>query len=116
MGACWDVFFLRIVAPWKSQQEIKKIVDKRTDFEYRLQKSNVNREDFLRYVEYELALFQLMHKRKKQKGLMKFDPKIDFSGVRVFSWISVRLGLRFEMLIEFSNGQPSTSPGIWTCG
>jgi len=53
-----------------SRSEIKKIVEKRRAFEYRLI-SNPSKHDYLKYVEYETALEQLRRRRRNELGWKK---------------------------------------------
>lgn len=54
-------------------KELTVIIKKRTDFEYKLQKRIVEKEDILGYLEYELKLNQLRKKREKKLKLKKFS-------------------------------------------
>ncbi|EDO36982.1 predicted protein [Nematostella vectensis] len=54
-----------------TRTEIRSIIRKRTDFEYRLQKRIVQKQDFLRYMQYEINLDMLRKKRKLRLGLKK---------------------------------------------
>ncbi|XP_020606073.1 U3 small nucleolar RNA-associated protein 6 homolog [Orbicella faveolata] len=47
-----------------SSDEIRTIIRKRREFEYRLQKRIVQKTDFLRYMQYEINLDLLKKKRK----------------------------------------------------
>ncbi|KAK3754442.1 hypothetical protein QZH41_009215 [Actinostola sp. cb2023] len=49
----------------------RSIIKKRTDFEYRLQKRVPEKQDFLRYIQYEINLDILRKKRKLNLGLKK---------------------------------------------
>ena len=49
-----------------SRAELKEVVRRRRDFEYRLRRRRARKEDFLRYVEYELALEELRRLRKAE--------------------------------------------------
>ncbi|KAL9957450.1 hypothetical protein ACROYT_G039085 [Oculina patagonica] len=52
-----------------SSDEIKTIIRKRREFEYRLQKRIVQKTDFLRYMQYEINLVMLKKKRKLVRTL-----------------------------------------------
>ena len=54
-------------------KELTVIIKKRTDFEYKLQKRIVEKEDILNYLEYELKLNQLRKKREKKLKVKKFS-------------------------------------------
>lgn len=49
-----------------SKSEIREIVKKRRDFEYRLKRPSTIKEDYLRYIEYEKQLEALRKLRKKE--------------------------------------------------
>lgn len=49
-----------------SKQEIREIVKRRRDFEYCMKRPNPNKEDYLRYIEYEKQLEALRKLRKKE--------------------------------------------------
>lgn len=54
-----------------SSDEIRNIIRKRRDFEYRLQKRIVQKTDFLRYMQYEINLDMLKKKRKLRLGIKR---------------------------------------------
>lgn len=54
-----------------SSGEIRNIIRKRRDFEYRLQKRIVQKADFLRYMQYEINLDMLKKKRKLRLGIKR---------------------------------------------
>jgi len=55
-----------------SREELRIIIKKRTDFEYKLQKRVVEKHDILKYLEYELNLDLLLKKRLKRLKLKKY--------------------------------------------
>lgn len=50
--------------------EIKSIIKRRTEFEYALARRVVKKEDFLKYLEYEMNLEALRRKRVKRLSLI----------------------------------------------
>ncbi|KAJ7340514.1 U3 snoRNP protein [Desmophyllum pertusum] len=54
-----------------TSDEIRAIIRKRRDFEYRLQKRIVQKTDFLRYMQYEINLNMLKKKRKLRLGIKR---------------------------------------------
>ncbi|PFX20216.1 U3 small nucleolar RNA-associated protein 6-like [Stylophora pistillata] len=54
-----------------SSDEIRTIVRKRREYEYRLQKRIVQKSDFLRYMQYEINLDMLKKKRKSRLGIRR---------------------------------------------
>jgi len=60
-----------------SKGEIKMIVKKRTQFEYKLKRVGSTKEDYLRYLHYELNLNLLQKKRKKRVGIAKLPEKVE---------------------------------------
>ena len=53
-----------------THEEIRKIVQKRRDFEYALKRVPMRKHDGLRYVEYELTLDALRRKRHSVAGML----------------------------------------------
>ena len=51
-----------------AQAEIKAIIKKRNHFEYALKRIGSEKEDYLRYIQYEMNLNILQKKRKKKLG------------------------------------------------
>lgn len=49
-----------------TKEEIKAIVRQREDFEYKLQKMVRDKDDYLRYITYEMSLLQLLRMRRKK--------------------------------------------------
>lgn len=64
-----------------SKSEIREIVKKRRDFEYRLKRPSTIKEDYLRYIEYEKQLEALRKLRKKEivRRLKENNKKWSFS-------------------------------------
>lgn len=65
-----------------TQNEIKLIVKKRTDFEYALQRRQTQLIDFLRYIEYEQNLELLRQKRKKRLNITGKQTLSDYAGIQ----------------------------------
>jgi U3 small nucleolar RNA-associated protein 6 len=57
-----------------AQAEIKAIVKKRNHFEYALKRIGSEKEDYLRYIQYEMNLNILQKKRKKKLGTARPSP------------------------------------------
>ncbi|XP_065065902.1 U3 small nucleolar RNA-associated protein 6 homolog [Rhopilema esculentum] len=51
------------------KNELRTIVKKRTELEYKLQRRVVEKKDFLKYLEYELNVDSLRRKRMQRMGL-----------------------------------------------
>ncbi|EFX76504.1 hypothetical protein DAPPUDRAFT_226035 [Daphnia pulex] len=62
-----------------NDQEIKAIVKKRRDFEYKLQKHTKMKEDFLKYIQYEINLLTLVRIRRNKIGYQFKKPEIDYA-------------------------------------
>ena len=54
-----------------NQVEIKEIVRRRRDFEYKLKRRDSQKSEYLRYIAYESALDKLRARRKKRLGFGK---------------------------------------------
>lgn len=52
-----------------TSNEIKSILSKRTEFEYRLRKRQKSKDDFLRYIAYEESLLKLIRIRREKSTL-----------------------------------------------
>ncbi|XP_077980484.1 U3 small nucleolar RNA-associated protein 6 homolog [Glandiceps talaboti] len=65
-----------------SRGEIKAMVRKIQSHEYRLARQNKVREDFLRYIQYEINLLSLINKRRKRIGYFFKKAEIEFSIVQ----------------------------------
>ena len=61
--------------------EVRALVKKRRDFEFLLQRRAPRKEDYVRYIEYELKLEKLRKARTKRRGIHTSGPS-DFGGVR----------------------------------
>mmetsp|Transcript_11174 Transcript_11174/g.20771 ORF Transcript_11174/g.20771 Transcript_11174/m.20771 type:complete len:593 (-) Transcript_11174:3058-4836(-) len=85
-----------------SSEEIRSIVSKRRDHEYNLQRRAPRKEDFLRYIEYEISLERLRKKRKKRKGIKKSGLG-DSGGKKRIHFIYERSLRRFKGDIELWN-------------
>ncbi|KAG2501138.1 hypothetical protein HYH03_000955 [Edaphochlamys debaryana] len=87
-----------------TRAEIKKIVQKRQNFEYLLKRRAALKEDFYRYIEFEAKLEELRKYRKQQQGLKtKGDKKAkkkqslaDVAIVRRIHFIYERAGRKFR--------------------
>jgi hypothetical protein len=62
-----------------AQAEIKAIVKKRNHFEYALKRIGSEKEDYLRYIQYEMNLNILQKKRKKKLGTASLLLQLRFS-------------------------------------
>lgn len=69
-----------------SKKEIRSIVKKRKDFEYQLQSGQSKKEDYLRYIKYEITLEVLRKTRSKKMG-WRTRTISDFGGLRRISAI-----------------------------
>lgn len=87
-----------------STVEIKEIVRKRRDFEYKLKRRESQKTDYLRYVTYERALDKLRDKRKKRLGYGKKSK----SSVSDFS-MQKRLHFIFDRMLRKWKGDV----GLW---
>lgn len=91
-----------------SPTEIKTIVKRRTDFEYRIKAKIPNLDDFLRYIQYEVNLERLRVKRKSKLASAQTPSASDVTSTRRVSFIFDRALRKFgdnvglwEQYIEF---------------
>lgn len=75
--------------------EIKSIIRKRTEFEHALSRRIVKKEDFLKYVEYEMNLEALRKKRVKRLNIKGKLTISDWGGVRRIFFIFERATRKF---------------------
>ena len=61
--------------------EVRALVKKRRDFEFLLQRRAPRKEDYVRYIEYELKLESLRKARTKRRGIHSSGPS-DYSGIK----------------------------------
>jgi U3 small nucleolar RNA-associated protein 6 len=83
--------------------EIKSIVKRRTDFEYKLKRRISRKEDFLRYIEYEMNLERLRIKRKERTKSLESNHKTsisDFSGVKRITLLFEKMCKKFHKDLE----------------
>jgi hypothetical protein len=64
-----------------SRSEIKEIVRKRRDFEYKLKRRESQKQEYLRYIAYESALDRLRAKRKTRLGMLVPDRSVPIAHV-----------------------------------
>ncbi|XP_022089355.1 U3 small nucleolar RNA-associated protein 6 homolog isoform X2 [Acanthaster planci] len=62
--------------------EIKTIVKKRTGFEYRLVRLRKDKQDFLRYIQYEVNFLALIKKRRERIGYFFKKDEIEYAIIR----------------------------------
>jgi hypothetical protein len=79
-----------------TSEEIKSIVKKRQDFEYRLKRRAPLKSDYLQYIHYELALESLRVKRKKKLNIKSTTRTIsDHSGLKRLHFLFDRVTNKF---------------------
>lgn len=61
------------------KNEVKEIAKKRKEFEYKIQRHQKNKEDFLRYIQYEMDLLKLVKERRKKLQINAKKNDIDYS-------------------------------------
>eukprot|EP01134_Creolimax_fragrantissima_P005776 CFRG5776T1 len=78
-----------------STVEVKSIVKKRTNFEYALRRRITKRDDYVRYIAYEVNLNTLRLKRKQRLGLTKKNTPAEYAIIRRVHFIYRRLLKKF---------------------
>jgi U3 small nucleolar RNA-associated protein 6 len=68
-----------------TQDEVKAIIKKRTQYEHRLLRRTAKKADFLRYIEYEMNLDLLREKRKKRSSIVLFITNLEIQGKKTVS-------------------------------
>jgi len=79
-----------------SKAEVRALVKKRTDFEYRLRRRAAERRDFERYIEYEQTFEQLLKARRERLGATKGKSAAKFSCVKHIHFIFDRAVKKFR--------------------
>ncbi|GFR40073.1 hypothetical protein Agub_g616 [Astrephomene gubernaculifera] len=79
-----------------SRAEIKKIVQKRQNFEYLLKRRAALKEDFYRYIEFEAKLEELRQIRKQKLGIKGKKSLAEVAIVRRIHFIFERAGRKFR--------------------
>nr|CAB3267580.1 U3 small nucleolar RNA-associated protein 6 homolog [Phallusia mammillata] len=62
-----------------SNKEVKAIIKKRTTHEYKLVRRTKDKKDFLSYIQYEVSLLDLIHKRRKRENYYFKKDEIEFA-------------------------------------
>ena len=60
-----------------SPDEVKMVIKRRKRFEYKLQKQNKVKEDYLTYIQYEASLLDLIEMRRDKIGYLHKKNEID---------------------------------------
>ena len=85
-----------------SKEEIKQLLKRRKTFEYALQRREKCAEDFLEYIQYEIALLDLIGLRRKKIGYFHKKDDIDLSIAKrinqMFKIIERRFGPKDEKI------------------
>lgn len=68
-----------------SREELRLIIKRRTDFEYKLQKRTIEKHDLLNYLEYEVKLDALRKKRSKKLKLKVYNKAAVSMGKKIHS-------------------------------
>ena len=79
-----------------SKAEVRALVKKRTDFEYRLRRRAAERRDFERYIEYEMTFERLLKSRRERLGIVKGKGTGKFSCVKHIHFIFDRAVKKFR--------------------
>ncbi|KAJ1529821.1 hypothetical protein ONE63_006562 [Megalurothrips usitatus] len=61
------------------KEELRTIAKKRKEFEYKIQRRTKNKEDYLRYIQYEMDLLKLIRLRREKMGYQQKKANIDFT-------------------------------------
>ncbi|XP_037068531.1 U3 small nucleolar RNA-associated protein 6 homolog [Pollicipes pollicipes] len=79
-----------------TKEEVRSVIKKRKEFEYRLQRKRKAKEDFTRYIEYERSLLQLIWKRRQRLGYKHKQADIDHKIVTRISQLYRIACIRFS--------------------
>ncbi|XP_072176694.1 U3 small nucleolar RNA-associated protein 6 homolog [Diadema setosum] len=83
-----------------SSSEIKAIVKKRTGHEYRLVRIKKKKEDFLRYIQYEINLLALIKKRRERNNYFHKRDEIENAIIMRIHRLFKRARLKFQMDVK----------------
>ena len=81
-----------------SKDEIKQLLKRRKTFEYALQRREKRQEDFLEYIQYEIALLDLISLRRKKIGYFHKKDDIDLA-------VAKRINKMFKIIEHRFGGQ-----------
>lgn len=77
-----------------SRDEIKKLIRRRKDFEYRLQRQTKRKKDYLSYIQYELGVRALIKVRRRRLGVFGKRRSVEFAlqdrVIKLFRMLTVR--------------------------
>ena len=79
-----------------TKQEVRAVIKKRKEFEYRLQRKRKALDDYTRYIEYEKNLLQLIWKRRERLGYKHKQADIDHKIVSRISQLYRIATIRFS--------------------
>ncbi|KAI9563663.1 hypothetical protein GHT06_011127 [Daphnia sinensis] len=85
-----------------TEEEIKAVVKKRRDFEYKLQKHTKVKEDYLKYIQYEINLLMLVRIRRNKIGCQFKKPEIDHA-----------IGNRINKMFMYATSRFPSDLKIW---
>ena len=90
-----------------TKAEVRALVKKRTDFEYRLRRRAAEKRDFERYIEYEIMFERLLKARRERLGITKGKDAGKFSCVKHIHFIFDRAVKKFcgdlDLWLEWIN-------------
>ncbi|KAK2704984.1 U3 small nucleolar RNA-associated protein 6 homolog [Artemia franciscana] len=75
-----------------STEEVRSIIKRRRDFEYKIQRFKKRKEDYLKYIQYEISIYKLLKLRRKKTGYSFKKEEIDHA-------ISNRIGTLFRFCV-----------------
>ncbi|KAM5125122.1 LOW QUALITY PROTEIN: U3 small nucleolar RNA-associated protein 6 homolog [Mantella aurantiaca] len=61
-----------------TQVEVRSVIRKRTSLEYKLKRREAEKEDFIRYIQYEISFLELLKKRRQRIGFSYKKEEIEF--------------------------------------
>eukprot|EP01127_Copromyxa_protea_P005329 TRINITY_DN15273_c0_g1_i1.p1 TRINITY_DN15273_c0_g1~~TRINITY_DN15273_c0_g1_i1.p1 ORF type:complete len:705 (+),score=188.34 TRINITY_DN15273_c0_g1_i1:21-2135(+) len=89
-----------IIAGIFTRAEVKSIIEKRRDFEYLINRPGKERQDFIKYIQYEIKLDQLIKQRMNRLGI-KHSPS-QFQGIK-----------RIHTLFRSAVGRFKSDTSLW---
>ncbi|XP_011495959.1 PREDICTED: U3 small nucleolar RNA-associated protein 6 homolog isoform X2 [Ceratosolen solmsi marchali] len=84
-----------------SEREICEITKKLKEYEYKLQRHTKSKEDFLRYIQYEMDLMKLVKQRRERYGITQMKSDIDFTIANKINHLYKDAILKFQDDLRF---------------
>ena len=83
-----------------SQMEIRAIIRKALELEYRIQRRSLLKDDFIRYVQYEIHLLELIEKRRTRVGCTFKKDEIEDPIIHRIQSVFRRASIKWKVSVQ----------------